>query len=317
MSVATNWEHKLIKKATIYPTYDLMAPLIQFCDDTLGRAYHRCAQITKEHSKTFFLTSGLLGGEATRAARALYAFCRVSDDLIDQNTGQDLSKLESRLDDWKRRSLLDDPLTDDLVPLAWAHARAKFGIPIDYAEQLLDGVAQDLFQTRYQTFDELAHYCYGVASTVGLMTMYLIGFKSLEAIPFAIRLGVALQLTNILRDVGEDWENGRIYRPEEELTAFGLSEADIAREQVTEKWREFMRFQINRTRQLYQEAMPGISLLNRKGRFAIKASADLYQEILTKIEQNDYDVFKRRAYLSNTGKFSRLPGIWWQTIRYF
>jgi phytoene synthase len=269
------------------------------------------------HSKTFYLTSSLLGGEVTSAARALYAFCRVSDDLIDQNTDQDLHQLEQRLNAWKRRSLLDDPLPNDLVPLAWAHARAKYGIPIDYAEQLLEGVAQDMFQTRYQTFDDLAHYCYGVASTVGLMTMYLIGYNGPEAIPYAIRMGVALQLTNILRDVGEDWQNGRIYLPQEELAAFGLSEADIARGQVTEQWREFMRFQINRTRQLYQDAMPGISLLNRKGRFAIKASADLYQEILVKIEENDYDVFKRRAYLSNAGKINRLLGIWWQTIRYY
>ena len=315
MSVAANWEYKLIQKATIAPAYDFVTPLIHYGDDTLGRAYNHCANITKEHSKTFYLTSSLLGGEVTKAARALYAFCRVSDDLIDQNTDQDLHQLVGSLDAWKCRSLLDDPLPDDLVPLAWAHARAKFGIPIDYAEQLLEGVAQDLFQTRYQTFDELAHYCYGVASTVGLMTMYLIGFKGLEAIPYAIRLGVALQLTNILRDIGEDWQNGRIYLPQDELAEFGLSEADIARGQVTEKWRRFMRFQINRTRQIYLEAMPGISLLNRKGRFAIKASADLYQAILAKIEQNDYDVFKRRAYLSNTGKFSRLPGIWWQTIR--
>jgi phytoene synthase len=317
MSVAANWEHKLIKKATIAPAYDFVTPLFHYGDATLAGAYNHCANITREHSKTFYLTSSLLGGEVTKAARALYAFCRVSDDLIDQNTDQDLQQLERRLDAWKRRSLLDDPLPDDLVPLAWAHARAKFGIPIDYAEQLLEGVAQDLFQTRYQTFDELAHYCYGVASTVGLMTMYLVGYNGPEAIPYAIRLGVALQLTNILRDVGEDWHKGRIYLPQEELAAFGLSEADIARGQVTEKWRSFMRFQINRTHQLYQEAMPGISLLDYKGRFAIKASADLYQAILAKIEQNDYDVFKRRAYLSNTRKFSRLPGIWWQTFRYY
>jgi phytoene synthase len=316
MSVAVNWD-KLIKKATIAPAYDFMTPLIQYSDDTLGRAYNHCANITREHSKTFYLTSSLLGGEVTKAARALYAFCRVSDDLIDQNADRDLHQLEHKLEAWKRRSLLDDPLPDDLVPLAWAHARAKFGIPIDYAEQLLEGVAQDLFQTRYQTFNELAHYCYGVASTVGLMTMYMVGFKGLEAIPYAIRLGVALQLTNILRDIGEDWEKGRIYLPQEELASFGLSEADIACGQVNKKWREFMRFQINRTRQLYQEAMPGISLLNNKGKFAIKASADLYQAILSKIEQNDYDVFSKRAYITNTGKVSRLPGIWWQTFRHY
>ena len=147
--------------------------------------------------------------------------------------------------------------------------------------------------------------------------MYLIGYNGPEAIPYAIRLGIALQLTNILRDVGEDWVNGRVYLPEEELVAFGLSDTDIARGQVTEKWRDFMRFQIKRTRQLYQESIPGISLLSRKGRFAIMASADLYQEILTKIELNDYDVFNQRAYIPKREKFGRLPGIWWQTIRDF
>ena len=198
MSVAVNWD-KLIKKATIAPAYDFVTPFFHYGDDTLAGAYNHCANITRQHSKTFYLTSSLLGGEITKAARALYAFCRVSDDLIDQNTDQDLQQLERRLDAWKRRSLLHDPQPDDLVPLAWAHARAKFGIPIDYAEQLLEGVAQDLFQTRYQTFDELAHYCYGVASTVGLMTMYMVGYNGPEAIPYAIRLGVALPRARAVR----------------------------------------------------------------------------------------------------------------------
>jgi phytoene synthase len=313
MGLASNWENQLIQKATIKPTYDLIAPLIPYAEDTLEAAYNYCAQVTRAHSKTFFLTSGLLGGETKQAARAMYAFCRVSDDLIDIESGDSAPQISHKLEAWKHRSLTVEPHPDDLVPLAWADTRLKFNIPKVYAEQLLEGVAQDLVKTRYQNFDELAHYCYGVASTVGLMTMHLIGYSGPQAISYAIKLGVALQLTNILRDVGEDFENGRVYLPQDELSAFGLSDVDIARGQVTRQWRQFMRFQIERARQLYREAIPGIRMLRRKGQFAIMASADLYQAILSQIEANDYDVFQRRAYLSTMKKLNRLPGIWWMT----
>jgi len=203
MTLAANWERQLIEKATIVPAYDLIAPLFSYSNDVMEQAYQYCAEITREHSKTFYLTSGLLSGKAQKATRALYAFCRVSDNLADEETEGRLAKLES----WKQRSLSEHPPQDDSVPLAWADTRTRYGIPREYAEQLLEGVAQDLTKTRYKNFDELAHYCYGVASTVGLMTMHIIGFSGPEAIPYAIKLGVALQLTNILRDIGEDWED--------------------------------------------------------------------------------------------------------------
>ena len=308
MTLVGNWEQQLIKKATIAPAYELIAPLFAYHDDVMDQAYQHCAEVTRQHSKTFYLTSSLLGNEAQKAARALYAFCRISDDLADEEAENRLAKLEI----WKRRSLSEHPHRDDVVPLAWADTRARYGIPMEYAEQLLEGVAQDLTKTRYANFDELAHYCYGVASTVGLMTMHIIGFSGPEAIPYAIKLGVALQLTNILRDVGEDWQNGRVYLPQVELTSFGLSDDDIGQGQVTENWRDFMRFQIARNRQLYAEAMPGIGMLGRQGQFAIAASAELYQAILEDIEANDYDVFTKRAHVSGREKLKRLPSIWWR-----
>ena len=308
MTLAANWERQLIKKATITPAYELIAPLFTYNHDVMEQAYQACTDLTRNHSKTFFLTSGLLGSEAQDAARALYAFCRISDDLADQEINHRSAKLE----DWKRRSLSEHPRQDDLIPLAWADTRARYGIPMEYAEQLLEGVAQDLTKTRYENFDELAHYSYGVASTVGLMTMHIIGFSGPKAIPYAIKLGVALQLTNILRDVGEDWQNGRVYLPQDELAAFGLTDEDIARGEVTENWRAFMRFQIERNRQLFSEAMPGIAMLGHQGQLAIAASAELYQAILEDIEANDYDVFTKRAHLSNSEKLKRLPGIWWR-----
>ena len=216
---------------------------------------------------------------------------------------------------WRERALAWHPPEQDLVAVAWADARANHHIPQRYAEQLIDGVARDLVQDRYQSFEDLATYCYGVASTVGLMSMHIIGFQDDEAIPYAIKLGVALQMTNILRDVAEDWERGRLYLPLDELAAFDLSEDDIAKGVVDDRWRAFMRFQIERTRKLYEEAWPGIQMLDPQGRLAIAAAATYYRAILDDIEKHDYDVFSRRAHVSKWGKLRRLPGIWLGTKR--
>ena len=142
--------------------------------------------------------------------------------------------------------------------------------------------------------------------------MHIIGFAGEQAIPYAIKLGVALQITNILRDVEEDWCAGRVYLPMDELTAYGLSEADLVRKQVDDCWRAFMHYQIERNRRLYNEARPGIALLHRDGRFAVAAASDLYRAILNDIEAHNYDVFNRRAHVSAWGKVRRLPGIWWR-----
>ncbi|MFZ1753171.1 MAG: squalene/phytoene synthase family protein [Caldilineaceae bacterium] len=318
MSTASiSWEEQLFKRANV-----AAAPAMIFSHDVeraaLDAAYAHCSRITRTHSRTFYMSSGLLPREMRSAARALYAFCRITDDIVDQPvSGSGTEGRLAELRDWRRRSLESNLSTatlsqDDSPVLAWTDTRARYGIPKAYAEQLIEGVGLDLTRERYDSFDELAHYCYLVASTVGLMTMHIIGYAGPQAIPFAIKLGVALQLTNILRDVGEDWANGRLYLPRDELAAFGLCEADIAAGQVTPQWRAFMRFQIDRARRLYAEAMPGIGLLGRDGQFAIAASAVLYQDILTKIEENDFDVFTRRAHTSRWEKVRRLPGIWWK-----
>jgi len=181
---------------------------------------------------------------------------------------------------------------------------------------LLDGVARDIVATRYTTFAELAEYAYGVASTVGLMAMHITGFSGLEAVPYAVKLGIALQLTNILRDVREDWDKGRLYLPLEEIAAFNLSESDIASRRVDERWRAFLRYQIARNRRLYAEALPGLDTLHHDGRLAIAAAAELYRAILEDIESHGGDVFSRRAHLGAWGKLRRLPGIWWRVLRY-
>lgn len=304
------WEKPLLSLATHDSSgHQQPADSLVQEDEMLEWAYGYCARITAMHSRSFYLASRLLPADKRRAARALYTFCRTTDDIVDNPAGNVTQRLEA----WRTRALNWDPETDDLVPLAWSDTCLRYQIPKKYAEQLIDGVARDLEQMRYETFKDLAAYSYGVASTVGLMTMHIVGFEDSEAIPYAIRLGIALQLTNILRDIAEDWERGRLYLPLDELREFGLTEADIERGIVTERWRSFMRFQIERTRRLYREAWPGIGMLSAEGRVAIAAAADFYSAILDDIEAMDYNVFVRRAYVSGWGKVRRIPGLYWRT----
>lgn len=314
MTVLTHaWEHSLLSLAHAdgdeRPVVNSHG--VGVSADTLERAYAYCDALTAAHSRSFHMASSLLPDEKKRAVRALYAFCRVTDDVVDRPTGNPAAGLEA----WRERALSYAPPADDLVAIAWADARMRFAIPQHYAEQLMSGVARDLFQNRYDSFEDLAAYSYGVASTVGLMSMHITGFTHKHAIPYAVKLGVALQMTNILRDVAEDWRNGRVYLPQQELWAFGLSEGDLAAGVVTDRWREFMRFQVLRNRQLYEEAWPGIGLLHADGRFAIGAAAGLYRGILDDIERHEYDVFSRRAYISTSDKLVRLPAIWWRSQR--
>jgi phytoene synthase len=311
MQANANWENQLIALAGNIP-HPSTRPFFSYWagDASLRTAYRQAERITASHSKSFHFASGLLPEEKRSAVRALYAFCRTVDDIVDE---VELKKdRDFELDYWRNVVQTASPSTDDMVALAWADTLARYHIPRHYALQLIDGVARDLSQSRYQTFEDLATYCYGVASTVGLMSMYIVGFKSSDAVPYAIKLGVALQMTNILRDVGEDYRNGRLYLPREELVTYGIREEDIAAGRVTDNWRQFMKFQIERTRQLYEESWAGVKMLEREGQLAIGAASVFYQGILDDIEKHDYDVFSRRASLSALGKLSKIPALWWK-----
>jgi phytoene synthase len=310
MQQVQTWEPHLLALAyDAVNSSKLQLPHLLGDHTVLQQAYSHCESLTAYHSRSFHLASALLPAEKRRAVRALYAFCRVTDDIVDENPQSAVSELQ----EWHARAFAPQPPADDPVAVAWADTRIRYQIPVRYAEQLVDGVTRDLSQTRYETFTDLATYCYGAASTVGLMSMHIIGFSGPEAIPYAIKLGLALQMSNILRDIAEDWQRGRVYLPQEELAAFGLTEESIADGRVTENWREFMRFQIERNRQLYVEAWPGIRMLNKDGRFAIAAAAGLYRAILEDIENHDYDVFSRRAHIGLWGKLRRLPNLWRQS----
>jgi phytoene synthase len=309
LGTTASWEHRLSALAHEPLRHHHIYRSIDANRDILRQAYAYCAELTRQHSKTFYMASGLLPPAKRRSVRALYAFCRVTDDLIDRHDGSPLSELEQ----WRERALSRSPAGDDPVALAWADTIARYRIPLHYAHQLIDGVAKDVHVARYETFEQLAEYAYGVASTVGLMSMHIIGFEGPQAIPYAVKLGVALQLTNILRDVQEDWENGRLYLPREDMAAFGLREADVAAGKASRRWRALIDYEIERTHRLYEQAMPGIALLHRDGRLAIAAAAELYRAILDDIQAHDGDVFSRRAHLDRWEKVRRLPGIWWRT----
>ena len=307
MQAQANWENQLLALAGNIP-HPHTRPFFSYWagDVSLQKAYKRAEEITAEHSKSFYFASALLPEEKRSAVRALYAFCRTVDDIVDESTDD---QRESQLDYWRGMIEHASFLDHDLVAAAWADTIARYHIPRHYVLQLIDGVNRDLTQSRYQTFEELATYCYGVASTVGLMSMYIIGFRNSNAVSYAIKLGVALQMTNILRDVGEDYRSGRLYLPREELIFYGIQEQEIAGGRVTDNWRQFMKFQIDRTRQLYQESWQGIKMLEREGQLAIGAASVFYQGILDEIEKNDYDVFARRASLSTWAKAIKIPGL--------
>ena len=284
-------------------------------DVTLAQAYAVCDQMTRSHSKSFYFSTSFLPAPKRQAIRALYAFCRTTDDMVDEV--QDLSA--GTLDQW--RIAARRPAVEQTHPvlLAWATAREKYHVPQRYAEELIDGCAMDLNRTRYATWDDLAHYCYCVASTVGLMSMHIIGVQRESrfdaAVEHATELGIALQLTNILRDVGEDLQRSRIYLPQEDLLRFDYTNDDLRKARVDVRFKKLMRFEMDRADELYDSGIGGIAFLNRDGRLAVGAAALLYRGILGKIHLNDYDVFSRRAHLSNREKIHRMPGIAFQIMR--
>jgi phytoene synthase len=307
MSAIQDWESPLISLALEASGTDLAAAAeARPTDDpALPEAYAFVDRLTARHSRSFHLATRLLPSEKRRACRALYAFCRTADDLVDRPGADPASDLHA----W--RHVQDRGVrTRRLVALAWRDTQHRYQVPQALVDQLIDGVSQDLTVKSYATFEELSAYCYGVASTVGLMSMHIIGFSSDRAIPYAVKMGVALQLTNILRDVGEDWRAGRLYLPLDELRAHEIDQAFLDRGEVTDAWRDFMRFQILRANRLYREAWPGIAYLSSDGRFAIAAAASLYRQILNEIESLDFGVLRQRAFVPGRRKASTLARLW-------
>lgn len=283
----------------------------------LQEAYTRCREITRNHAKTFYMATRFLPNDKQRGIFAVYALCRYVDDLVDE--AEDLvhrrcldeDGIRRGMDNWKQKleAAYRGEVRDHPILLAFSDTLHSFHIPLHLPLQLIEGVGMDLYKRRYETFDELYDYAYKVASVVGLMTCEIFGYRTPEALDHAEELGVAMQLTNILRDVGEDLRRDRIYLPAEELRRFGVSEQQLFEGRMDEAFRELMRFQIDRARSYYERSDLGVPMLESGSRLPVYLARYNYSRILDKIEENDYRVFDRRAYLNATEKFAILPGV--------
>jgi squalene synthase HpnC/squalene synthase HpnD len=268
---------------------------------TLSASYVWCERLARQQAGNFHHAFRLLPVPQRRAMCALYAFMRVTDDLTDGSEAVEDKRLA--LTNWRQQ--LDGALEGDYRhPLhpAFHHTVVQFGIPRRFLDDVLDGVGMDLDIAHYDTFSELYGYCYRVASAVGLACIHIWGFRGDKATEYAESAGIALQLTNILRDLGEDAARGRIYLPREDLERFGYSVADLERGRCDERFRALMRFQVERARRYYESAMPLGDSLDPAGRAVFLVMLRTYRGLLETIERRDYDVFSSRVRLSRVRK---------------
>jgi phytoene synthase len=287
---------------------------------SLAQAYEACRRETAAWAKTFYLGTLLMPPPKRRAIWAIYVWCRRTDELMDspEAQGRPTAELAARLDSWERRTreLFEGTVRDGL-DLALGDTIERYPQPIEPYLDMIEGMRMDLTTHRYASFRELELYCYRVAGTVGLMTQEVMGLDpAYTSAPWserpdtsraAVALGIANQLTNILRDVGEDRDRGRIYLPLDEITRFGYSETELLAGVVNDNWRALMRFQVERAREWFARSEAGVRWLAPDARWPVWASLRLYRGILDVIEQLDYDVFNHRAFVPTAGKFLDLP----------
>ncbi|NGP88902.1 phytoene/squalene synthase family protein [Fodinibius halophilus] len=289
-------------------------------DERLKNAYSECRAITRHHAKTFYMATRFLPNHKQRGIFAIYSLCRYIDDLVDE--AEDLLEqkelteqdIRLKLQSWKQKlkDTYEGRSHDNAILIAFSDVLKRYHIPIEMPFELMEGVCMDLFKDRYETFNELYDYSFKVASIVGLMTSQVFGYKNQEALSYAVDLGIAMQLTNILRDVGEDLERNRIYLPQEDLQRFGVTEQDLFNHALEEPVIKLLQFQIERTRRYYNRSDKGIALLSNDSQLPVYLARQNYSRILNKIEENDYNVFDTRAYLNTTEKLSILPRAYYQ-----
>ena len=291
---------------------------------SLAEAYAYCRRITRASSSNFYHAFRLLTWERHNALCAVYAFCRFIDDIVDQ-VPPETERMEdagaSRPDRAHHLANLLQRWRDELadcyggaprhpISKALADTVRRFPIRQEDLAGIIDGVEMDLGRTRYRTFAELYDYCYRVASLVGLVCIEIFGYRSPRARDYSVDLGIAFQLTNILRDVGEDAQRGRIYLPSEDLDRFGCAEADLLDRVYTPVFVELMRFQDRRAREYYRSAVGHLDRGDRGALVAAEAMRCIYFRLLGKIARRRYDVFTRRVTLPAAAKLGLAVTAW-------
>jgi len=262
------------------------------------------AAITRQSKSNLALAFVSLGPERKRDITIFYAFCRVVDDIADSAELSIVEKRE-RLTDWRQMlgaSAPDEPLlARDLRQLM-----AKYSLPPGMLEEIIAGVEMDLTTVRYPTFEELRVYCYRVASAVGLVSIEIFGHRNPRCREYAIDLGLALQMTNIIRDVWKDFQTGRIYLPQEDLVRFHYSEADLAKRQYNEQFIQLMQFQASRAREFFSRAARELPPEDRRAMAPAEIMRSIYRALLRRIELDNFRVFEKEYRLSRLEKAGRI-----------
>jgi phytoene synthase len=262
--------------------------------------YRYCQAVQRHFGKSYYFATRFFPPEVRPHVHALYAFVRLPDQWVDEPSRANADEIARYIDEYERtlQRALGGQWVDEPVLRAFAHTARVFEIPERYMHDFLNAMRMDLYRTRYRTYAELRDYMWGSAAVVGAMMLCLFRCHHETLLPPATRMGEAMQMTNFLRDVGEDWRRGRIYLPEEDMHRFGVTEQDIAQGRLSERVIQLMRFEIERTSALYREAEMGIPLLPREYRYPVLLGSRLYALILDHIETNGYDVFRQRAHTS-------------------
>lgn len=282
------------------------SPTLSVDPEFLRAAYADCERIARRHARNFYYAFLVLPRPQRHAMCALYAFMRHTDDLGDSTLP--IPQRRQELADWRRQ--LHAAVAGDSFPERWWHALAdtleRYDIPMSLLEAVIDGVASDLETSRYADFATLYHYCYQVASTVGLACIRIWGVTDRRADTYAEWMGIAFQLTNILRDIVEDEARGRIYVPLEDLSRFGLTPDNWRSEAQGEAFRQLMRFEIERAHGYFERAAPLRDELPPAGRAVLCVLADIYRGLLRKIERDPLAVLERRVALPACHKLALL-----------
>jgi phytoene synthase len=262
--------------------------------NAVERSYEYCRRVARRRAKNFYYSFVLLSSPQRNAMCAIYAFMRYCDDLSDEPGAN-----RAAIDKWRAEmeAALEGRFSDHPVWPAFHHTVRRFGIPHQYFREMIDGVLSDLEPRRFETFEQLYRYCYQVASVVGLTIVHIFGFDTRSALPPAEKCGVAFQLTNILRDIREDAERGRIYLPMEDLRRFGVTEEDLCAGRRDEPFLRLMAFEAERARAYYNESRPLLDLIHPRSRASLWALISIYSRLLDRIEGSNYDVFRRRVRL--------------------
>ena len=281
--------------------------------DELELAYEHCRLITRREAKNFYFAFITLPPSKRKAIYATYAFCRLCDDAADGEIPTEdklflLGEIRGKL------SMAHSGHPKEPVFTALSHTASAFDIPEEYFQEVITGVETDLTKSRYRDFNELRDYCYGVASVVGLICIQVFGYSYQRAREYAIDLGIAMQLTNILRDIKEDLGRDRIYLPEDEISRFGYSVEQLQAGVFNHSFRQLMKFQTQRARQYFDNGFKLLPLLSMRSRACPAVLAQLYRHILDKIEARDFNVFDEKVGLSKPEKYLVTAQTWVKSL---